>query len=316
MRRYIIRRLLALPVIAVAVSIITFAILRSPWAGDPAILLAGQGASQDQIIAIRHELGLDRPIGVQFLDWVGHLLRGDFGKTFRGQQPVWPEIVRRLPITFEIMALAVLFGTFFGVLYGVISAVRQNTWMDYGLRVFAVFGQSIPSFFLLVLLIVLPSLWWHYSPPVGGHKSLLVHPWENLRLYVPPTLILAVTHAATLMRLTRSTLLDVLRQDYVRTAKSKGLRERVVVLRHALRNAMIPVITITGALIAELFFGALILEQVFSINGLGQFFFQSVLARDFPVVQFLVVYTACVVILLNLLVDLSYVVLDPRVRYT
>ncbi|HEY7293814.1 MAG TPA: ABC transporter permease, partial [Dehalococcoidia bacterium] len=140
--------------------------------------------------------------------------------------------------------------------------------------------------------------------------------WENLRLYVPPTLILAITHAATLMRLTRSTLLDVLRQDYVRTAQSKGLRERIVVLRHALRNALIPIVTITGALIAELFFGALILEQVFSINGLGQFFFQSVLARDFPVVQFLVVYTACVVIMLNLLVDLSYVLLDPRVRYT
>jgi len=269
----------------------------------------------DRIETIRQDLGLNRPLVVQFGDWALRLLRGDFGKTFVGRQPVWPEITRRLPITFEIMALAVGFGTFFGVLYGIISAVRQNTPLDYGLRVFAVFGQSIPTFFLLVLLIVLPSLWWHYSPPVGGHRSLFAHPLDNLRLYLPPTLILAAAHAAGLMRLTRSTLLDVLRQDYVRTAQAKGLREGVVVLRHAMRNALIPIVTVIGARIAELFFGALILEQVFSINGIGQFFYQSVLARDFPVVQFLVVYTAAIVIVLNLAVDLSYAVLDPRVRY-
>jgi peptide/nickel transport system permease protein len=165
------------------------------------------------------------------------------------------------------------------------------------------------------MLIVLPSLWWNYSPPAGAGTGLLQHPWTNLRLFVPPALLLSVAHTAGMLRLTRSTLLDVLRQDFVRTAEAKGLRERVVVLRHGLRNALIPIVTVFGGRVAELFFGALILEQIFSINGLGQFFFQSVLARDFPVVQFLVVYTALIVVLINLAVDLSYAVIDPRVRF-
>ncbi len=315
MRRYLIRRLAALPVIIVAVSAITFFTLRAPWVGDPAIVMAGQNAPPSQIAAVRRELGLDRPLVVQFGSWVAHLARGDFGRTFRGRQPVWPEVRRRMPITFEEVALSLFFGMFFGVLYGVVSAVKYRSLPDYGLRLFAVFGQSIPGFFLLVLLIVLPSLWWNYSPPSGAGHGLFQNPLQNLRLLVPPTLMLAVAHSAGLLRLTRSTLLNVLNQDYIRTAKAKGLSERMVVLRHALRNSMIPIVTLLGIGVADLFFGALILERIFSINGLGQFFYDSVLARDFPVVQFLVVYTATIVVLINLVVDLSYVVLDPRIRY-
>jgi peptide/nickel transport system permease protein len=316
MRRYVVRRLIALPLIVVAVSIITFCVLRLPIAGDPAVLLAGQGAPPATVAAIRHQYGLDRPLVVQFGDWVAHLARGDFGRTFRGRQPVWHEVVHRMPVTFEVVGLTLVFGTFFGVLFGVVTAVRYRSPLDYGVRLFAVLGQSIPSFFLLVLLIVLPSLWWNYAPPSGAGTGLFQDPWANIRLFVPPALMLSVAHAAGMMRLTRSTLLDVLHQDYVRTATAKGLRERSIVVRHALRNALIPIVTVFGARVAELFFGALILEQVFSINGLGQFFFQSVLARDFPVVQFLVIYTAAVVVIINLLVDLSYAVLDPRVRYS
>ncbi len=316
MRRYIVRRLLALPVIIISVSLITFFVLRAPWVGDPAVILAGQNAPPDQIVAVRKQLGLDKPLVIQFGDWVVHLARGDFGKTFRGRQPVWPEVKRRMPITFEVVSLSLVFGTFFGVLYGIISAVKYNTPIDYLLRGFAVFGQSIPGFFLLVLLIVLPSLWWNYAPPSGAGNGLFQHPLENLRLLIPPTLMLAVAHSAGTLRLTRSTLLDVLRQDYIRTATSKGLRRRVIILRHALRNSLIPIVTVVGIGIAELFFGTLVLEQIFSINGLGQFFYASVLARDFPVVQFLVVYTAAIVVVINLVIDLSYTVLDPRVRYS
>jgi peptide/nickel transport system permease protein len=219
-------------------------------------------------------------------------------------------------VNLEILVLSVFFSTLFGVAFGVITAVKQNSPVDYGFRVFAVFGQSIPDFFLLILLIVLPSIWWNYSPPVGGHVSFFDNPWENLRLYVPPTLLLGVGGAAAMMRLTRSTLLEVFRQDYMRTARAKGLAGRAVVLDHGLRNSLIPIITLIGGQVTALFFGSLILEQIFSINGLGQFFLVSSITADFPVIQFLVLYTALIVMLMNLAVDLSYALIDPRVKYT
>jgi peptide/nickel transport system permease protein len=315
MRQYALRRLAFLPVIAIAVSLITFLTLRLPISDDPALLLAGQQAPKDQVEAIRKDLGLDDPLPVQFAHWMADLARGDFGETFRGKQPVWPEVKNRMPVTFEILLLSVVFSTVIGVSLGIATAVKQNTPLDYGFRIFAVFGQSIPEFFLLVLLIVLPSLWWNYSPPVGGHISFFEDPLTNLRLYLPPTLMLAVGGSAGMMRLTRSTMLEVLRQDYVRTARAKGLPARSVILRHGLRNASIPIVTVVGGHITALFFGSLILEQIFSINGIGQFFFQSVLQRDFPVIQFLVVYSALLVVTMNLIIDLSYAVLDPRVKY-
>jgi peptide/nickel transport system permease protein len=229
---------------------------------------------------------------------------------------VWPEIQRRWPVNLEILILSVGFSTIFGVGFGVMTAVKQNSPTDYGFRVFAVFGQSIPDFFLLILLIVLPSIWWNYSPPVGGHVSLFEDPYNNLRLYLPPTILLGIGGAAGMMRLTRSTLLEVFRQDYMRTARAKGLAGRKVVIQHGLRNAMIPIVTLLGGQVTALFFGSLILEQIFSINGLGQFFLISAITSDFPVVQFLVLYTAVVVCLMNLLIDLSYAWIDPRVKYS
>jgi peptide/nickel transport system permease protein len=252
----------------------------------------------------------------QFVTWIGNLARGDLGETFRSRQPVWPEIKARLPVNIEILVLALTFSTLFGVTFGVISAVKQNTILDYAVRIFAVFGQSIPEFFLLILLIVLPSIWWNYAPPVGGHVSIFDDPVRNLRLYVPPTLLLGIGGASGMMRLTRSTLLEVFRQDYMRTARAKGLAGGAVVLRHGLRNSLIPLITLVGAQVTALFFGSLILERIFSLNGLGQFFFASAISFDFPVIQFLVFYTAIVVCTMNLLIDLSYALIDPRVKYT
>jgi len=315
MRQYALRRLAYMPLIVVVVSIITFFTLRLPFATDPVTLYVNQNTTQEQEDAIRANLGLDKPVLEQFAIWVGDLVRGDLGHTFRSNQPVWPEIQRRWPVNLEILVLSVFFSTVFGVTFGVITAVKQNSAADYGFRVFAVFGQSIPEFFLLILLIVLPSLWWNYSPPVGGHVSIFEDPVKNLRLYLPPTLLLGVGGAAALMRLTRSTLLEVFRQDYIRTARAKGLSGNKVILQHGLRNALIPIVTLTGAHVTALFFGSLILEQIFSINGLGQFFLVSALTADFPVVQFLVFYTAVVVVTMHLLIDLSYAVIDPRVKY-
>lgn len=316
MRQYALRRMAFLPIIIFTVSLLTFFVLRAPFAEDPVDRLSSMNTTVEQQEAIRHELGLDEPLLKQFVIWLGDLARGDLGETFRSNQPVWPQVQSRLPVTFEILFLSVLFSTVFGVGLGVITAVKQDTWLDYVFRFFAVFGQSVPEFFLLILLIVLPSIWWNYSPPVGGHVPFFEDPKENLRLYIPPTLLLGVGGAAGMMRLTRSTLLEVFRQDYMRTARAKGLAGRAVVIKHGLRNSLIPIVTLIGAHITALFFGSLILEQIFSINGLGQFFLISVATLDYPVVQFLVLYTALIVVTMNLLIDLSYALIDPRVKYS
>lgn len=315
MRRYALRRMAYLPVIIAVVSGVTFFTLRLPFAQDPVTLLSSQSTTVEQQEEIRRDLGLDKSILSQFGHWVADVFRGDLGLTFRSHQPVWDEVQRRLPVTFEIMLLSLGISTLTGVSVGVLSAVRQNTAADYTFRFLAVFGQSIPEFFLLILLIVLPSIWWNYSPPVGGHVSLFDDPVRNLRLYVPPALVLGFGHSAGMMRLTRSTMLEVLRQDYIRTARAKGLASVSVIVRHAVRNSLIPIVTLFGAQFSLLFFGSLIFEQIFSINGIGQFFFISVMTSDFPVVQFLVLYTAVVVVTLNLVVDLSYALIDPRVKY-
>jgi peptide/nickel transport system permease protein len=316
MRQYAMRRMAYLPLIVAVVSVITFFTLRLPFATDPVTLYINPTTTVEQEEAIRADLGLDKPVLQQFAVWIGNVLQGDLGDTFRSGQPVWPEIQRRWPINLEILLLSVGFSFTFGVTFGVISAVKQNSITDYMFRVGAVFGQSIPDFFLLILLIVLPSIWWSYSPPVGGHVSIFEDPWTNLRLYLPPTLLLGVGGAATMMRLTRSTLLEVFRQDYMRTARAKGLTGRDVVVSHGLRNGLIPIVTLLGGQVTALFFGSLILEQVFSINGLGQFFLASAITSDFPVVQFLVLYSAVVIVTMNLLIDLSYAVIDPRVKYS
>jgi peptide/nickel transport system permease protein len=316
MRRYALRRLAYLPLIVVSVSLLTFFTLRAPFSRDPAIQYMNQNTTVEQERQIRVDLGVADSVPRQFVNWVGAMARGDLGETFRSRQPVWPEIKSRLPVNVEILLLSLSFSTFFGVSFGVITAVKQNTITDYMLRVFAVFGQSIPEFFLLILLIVLPSIWWNYSPPVGGHVSIFDDPVRNLKLYVPPTLVLGIGGASGMMRLTRSTLLEVFRQDYMRTARAKGLAGSAVVVQHGMRNALIPLVTLLGAQVTALFFGSLILERIFSLNGLGQFFFASATTFDFPVIQFLVFYTAIIGCTMNLLIDLSYAFIDPRVKYT
>ncbi len=314
MWRYTIRRLSFLPLIMVVVSAITFFLLRV-LPGDPAVIMAGPNARLEDYEAIRDYLGLERPLVVQSLDWVGDTLHGDFGKTYIGRRDVFDEVVRRFPASAEIILLSLGVSLVVGVPFGIISAVMRNSPVDYSVRLFAVMGQSIPEFFLLSLLIVVPSVLFNYAAPTGGYVSPLEDPWLNARLFVPPALVLGLGGAAGLMRLVRATMLEVLRSDYVRTARAKGLKGQSVILNHAFRNTLAPLVTVVGIAFTAIFSGSVIAEQVMSIDGLGRFFFVSVISRDFPVVQFLVLYTATVVIVANLVVDLSYAWIDPRIRY-
>lgn len=314
MLRYTLRRLSFLPLIIVGVSIITFILLRV-LPGDPAAIMAGQNASPEQIQTIRDDLGLGEPIVVQFFNWVGDLAQGDLGHTYYGNRDILDEVVRRFPASAELILLSLAISVVVGTSFGILSAVLRNSRMDYTVRLFAVLGQSVPEFFLLILLIILPSILWNYAAPIGGYVSILDDPWRNLRMYLPPSLILGIGGAAGIMRLQRTMMLEVLRSDYVRTARAKGLTTWTVIVSHAFRNTLAPLVTVIGTSFTLIFGGSVIAERIMSIDGLGVFFLQSVQLRDFPVVQFLVLYTAAVIIVANLIVDLSYAYIDPRVRY-
>jgi peptide/nickel transport system permease protein len=310
---YIIRRLSFLIPVLLAVSIAVFVALRF-MPGDIAVILTGPGAPPEQVAEVRADLGLDKPIPIQYVNWMGDVLRGDLGESYMLGNSIGDEIMNRLPITLEMLVLTLLLTALVGISLGVISAFFQNSPLDYTVRVTSVFGLSIPGWWLGIMILLVPSIWWSYSPTIG-FVPIQDNLWENLRQFVPPALVLAAASSAVLMRMTRAVLLDVLRQDYIRTARSKGLRESMVILRHAVKNAMIPIITILGGQMAILFGGTVIIEQVFSLQGLGLYMYSSILMRDFPVVQVLALYTAVIVVLMNLLVDISYAWFDPRVRY-
>jgi peptide/nickel transport system permease protein len=322
MLRYTLRRLSFLPIILLVVSIVVFIALRVLPTGDIADVIGGSNATPAQKEAIRAQYGLDKPIfpvtvsgsppflefhrDSQYGTWLADALRGDFGKQYTNGQSVRDEFARRFPASFELVILSLAFSVLFGITFGILSAVRT----------FSVLGTSIPEFFLLTLLFIIPSYIWNYSPPTGGYVPVYQDPMHNLRLFLPPTLILGLAGSSALMRLVRTTMLEVLRSDYVRTARAKGLRETTVVLSHALRNASTPILTAVGTAFIAVFGGSLIAEQILSIQGVGLFFYTETLSRDLPVIQFLAVYTAAVVVIVNLIVDLSYAWADPRVKYS
>ena len=227
-------------------------------------------------------------------------LQGNFGVTFHSQAPVRHEFVRRFPASFELVSLSLVISAVFGIGFGILSALYRNSMLDYIVRVFAVFGASIPDFFLLTLLIIIPSYLFNYAAPIGGYHSLFHQPMPNLRQFGPPALVLGIGGSAALMRLVRTTMLEVLRADYIRTAQAKGLSRWTIVLTHAFRNAATPIVTALGTAFIAVFGGSVIAETIMSIDGVGAFFFASTLSRDLPVIQFLAVYTAAVVIIVNL----------------
>jgi peptide/nickel transport system permease protein len=314
MRSYVVRRLaLAVPTL-ILVSVIVFSIMRL-MPGDVVIRMVEGHAYAPTVDALRKELGLDRPASVQYIEWVGGiLLRGDFGSSYWTRQPIWDEFISRFPVTLELAALTILSSVVIGILVGIVSAVRQDTVSDYVGRTLAILALSIPYFGLAVLVVVLPSIYFKWTP-VYTYVPFTVDPLQNLKIMMVPALVFGVTRAGPIMRIMRSALLEVLRQDYIRTAWSKGLPERAIVLRHALKNAMIPVVSLVGLQTPLYIGGSVIIESIFRLPGVGLFFFEALTRLDYPVVQSVNLIVAAMVVGLNLIIDLSYAFLDPRIRY-
>ena len=314
MKPYVLRRLaLAVPTL-VLVSIIVFSLMRF-MPGDVVIRMVEGHAYAPTIDALRKELGLDRPAYVQYVEWIGGiLLRGDFGTSYWTRQPIFDEFVQRFPVTVELAALTILVSVVIGVFVGIVSAVRQDTVSDYVGRVLAILALSVPYFGLAVLVVVLPSIYFKWTP-VWTYVPFTTSPLENLKIMIVPAFVFGITRAGPIMRIMRSALLDVMRQDYIRTAWSKGLSERAIVLRHALKNAMIPVISLIGLQMPLYLGGSVIIEAIFRLPGVGLFFFEALTRLDYPVVQSVNLIIASLVVGVNLAIDLTYAFLDPRIRY-
>lgn len=313
LRRYLAKRLLvAIPSLLIA-SLIVFTLPRL-LPGDAVALMLQEKAYARDLDELRQKLGLDRPLHVQYVEWLGRVARGDLGESLWTRRPVAEELARRLPVTLELAAVATVFALLIAVPVGVVSAARQDTLRDYAARSAAILGLSVPGFWLATLVIVLPAVWWGWRP-VTGFTEFGADPLAHLGQLLLPGLILGLAAAAALMRLTRGMLLEVLRQDYVRTAWAKGFRERVVVLKHGLRNAVIPVVTVLGVQVAQILGGTVIIETIFGLPGLSRFLFEAITQRDYPVIQGINLVVATLIVLINLAVDAVYAFLDPRIRY-
>lgn len=315
MAQYILRRVLMLFPVLFGVTLVTFFAMRV-MPGDLAQVQLGEYATPEALAAFREEHGLNDPLVVQYLRWVGGILRLDLGESMRGNgQPVLHEILRRLPVTVELTVFALLCSLAISLPAGILAAVRQGTWLDYGARVVSMTGLAVPSFVLGSLMITLPALWFGWIPPIR-YVPFSRDPVANVSQFILPGIALGAALAGTVTRMVRSQLLEVLRQDYVRTAHAKGLRERTVVLRHALKNALIPVTTIVGLQLGVLLGGTIIIESIFALPGIGRLMIESVMLRDYPTVQGIVVFMSFVYVLVNLVIDVSYAWLDPRIRYS
>jgi len=298
----------------ILVSFFVFALLRLV-PGDAAANILGQDATPENLIKFREEHGLNGSFSEQYTRWAGGILTGDFGKSLWSHTSVTSEFFSRLPITLEIVVLSFSFTLIFGITAGIISALRQNSLTDVVVRVFAILGLAVPNFVLLTLLLIVPARLFGYAPPFGATDPF-DDPLDNLRLFVPPTLLLSIGSAAVLMRFTRSGFLEVLRQDYIRTARAKGLEERVITMRHAFRNALPPVITLAGLQLGGLLSGSIILEFVMGLPGLGVWTVDAIDNKDTPVVMIVSMYSALVLMTINLVIDFSYGLIDPRIRLT
>jgi peptide/nickel transport system permease protein len=313
MSKYILRRLVQMVPVMLLVSLVVFSLLHlTP--GDPATTMLGQEATPEAVAALRTRLGLDQPMPVQYVRWLGSVVRGDLGRSIRTNQPVTEAVLERLPVTVQLAAMSILIALAIGIPIGIISALRRNTVLDSGATTLALLGVALPNFFLAILLIYLFSIQLRWLPPIG-YVPLWDDPAENLKRMIMPSLTLGTALAAIIMRLTRSSLLEVMEQDYVRTARAKGLSESRMVRVHALKNGLIPVVTIVGLQIGGLLGGTVITETIFALPGIGRLIIDSIFRRDFPLVQGAVLFVAVAFLLTNLLVDLLYAFLDPRIRY-
>jgi peptide/nickel transport system permease protein len=317
MRHYLARRLLLIVPTLLGVASLVFVIMRV-IPGDVALLILGgdQAGHIDkaQLAAMHRQLGLDQPLLVQFGTWLWGVLRFDFGTSLWTGRPVVEELLIRLPLSLELALLATIVSVLLAIPFGMLAAVRQDSWIDYLVRVISIGGLAIPSFWVGILIILLLVIHFGWGPPLE-YTPPWVDPWANFQQMVWPVLTVGYRYAAVTTRMTRSTVLEVLRDDYIRTAWAKGLGERTIVIRHALKNAMLPVITLIGTEFAFLIGGLVVTETVFTLNGVGRFVVDAVAHRDYPVVQALVFVIAFAFVIVNLLIDLTYAWFDPRIRY-
>ena len=314
MAQYILTRFAMLIPPLLGMSLLIFLMLRL-LPGDIVDIISGADAQADSAARekLRESMGLNDPIPVQYVKWLWDLLQGDPGDSLRSGQPVAELLGRALPVTIELGVLAVIIATLVAVPLGVISAVRRDTGLDFASRVTGLIGLSLPNFWVATLMLLLTSRAFGWTPSIR-YKPLLDDPLGNLQQMALPALAIAIQLMAIIMRMTRTTMLEVLNQDYVRTARAKGLRNRIVVYRHALRNALIPVITVIGFQLGALMGSSAIIEVIFGLNGVGNTLLQAIFNRDYPLVQAAVLYLAVVFVLINLIVDLLYAYLDPRIK--
>jgi len=313
MRQYVLKRLLLIVPTLLLVSVIVFALQRL-IPGDVVVLMFEEKAYAKDLDALRAKLGLDQPLYVRYFTWLGKVVQGDLGESLWTKRPIVEEMARRLPVSLKLGAMAILVALCVALPIGVLAAVRQDTLKDYVARSAAIIGLSVPAFWKATLVIVLPSIWFGWAPPLQ-FTPWTQNPWQHLSQFILPALILGIAPGASIMRLTRALMLEVLRQDYVRTAWSKGLRERRVVLKHAFKNAIIPVVTVVGLQIGQVASGTVIMETIFGLPGMGRFLVDAMVQRDYPVVQGVILLSAAIHVFMNLLVDLTYAQLDPRIRY-
>ena len=320
MKEYLIRRLLFGALTVFIVSALIFALLRiAP--GDVALLIAeansgGEGidVSEEDLEEIREMLGLNDPLHIQYFSWITGFVVGDWGDSLFTGRDVFEEFKLKFPVTLELVIFSQIIAIGLGLPAGILMALKQNSWIDYVIRILSLAGLSLPSFWSATLLLLGGAYFFMWNPQLGSFP-LTEEPWQNIQQYFWPAMMLGYISAATKARMLRSTMLEVLRQDYIRTAKAKGLTQYVVTARHALKNAFIPVITVIGITTALSLGGSVVMERVFSMPGLGGFILEGMLSRDFPIVQSIVLFFAMAVIFVNLLIDISYGWFDPRVRY-
>ena len=319
MQAYIIRRVLLLIPTLFLVTVIVFLLVRF-IPGDIIELMvaemSAEGTVTTEITAetISKALGMDVPVHVQYGQWLGGLFRGDLGNSLWTSRPITQELSLRIPISFELGLLAMITALLISLPIGVYSAIRQDTTGDYLGRTFAILCISLPGFWLGTMVVVYPSIWWNWSPPLD-YVPIVENPIENLKQFIIPAVLMGMVMSGTTMRMTRTMMLEVLRQDYIRTAWSKGLMERVVVVRHAMKNALIPVVTIAAGMLPVLIGGTVVFESIFALPGVGLYMIEALNKRDYPIISAINVIMGMLVLVLNLVVDLTYAWLDPRVRY-
>ena len=323
MRTYILRRLLQIVPTIIMITLVVFVMMQS-IPGDPVVAMLGEAYTEEDATKVRREYGLDKPVLVQYVIWLGKLVQGDWGRSILSGRPVLKDVLVRLPVTLELIVLSMAVALAIAMPAAISGALRQNTWADYAATTVAMIGVSIPEFFIGVLLLLvfsfglagmLPSSGWVYLPGTCPTIVCSAGLWGNAQHVLMPAFALGVGRAAILTRLLRSSMLEVIRTEYVTTARAKGLDERQVVFKHALKNALIPTVTVMGLQVGFLIGGAIVVETLFAMPGLGTFGIDAIIARDYQQVQGFALITAIAFVVMNLLVDLTYTFLDPRIRY-